>query len=69
MHNKTMKRGGLVAGALAGALVLSACGDEIYYEPGVYKGGEDRTGTQEAVEERSSQIRDRGDRAFSDRGL
>lgn len=69
MYKGINKRGLLVAGTLAGALMLVGCGDEIYYEPGVYKGKEDATGTQEAVEARAPQIRDRGDRAFTDRGM
>ncbi|ABI56637.1 hypothetical protein ACN2MM_07095 [Alkalilimnicola ehrlichii MLHE-1] len=56
---------------LAGALVLSgglltACSGEVtYYEPGVYKGGEDEL--KESAEERAEALRERALQAHTDR--
>lgn len=56
---------------LAGVLVLSgglltACSGEVtYYEPGVYKGGEDEL--TESAEERAEALRERAMRAHTDR--
>ncbi|MCP1673606.1 hypothetical protein J2T57_000705 [Natronocella acetinitrilica] len=44
----------------AGSLfLLTACGDVTMYEPGVYKGKHDESATEEAVQARTSDLRDR----------
>ncbi len=56
--------------ALCGAgclFLLSACGDVTMYEPGVYKGKHDETATEEAVQQRSGDLRERAQSGMTDR--
>ncbi len=64
MPYKTM----LLALAIAGAPLLTACDSEVVlYEPGVYKGKPDETATREAAERRQEQLRERAMTGMTDR--
>ncbi|RLK50254.1 hypothetical protein DFR31_0144 [Alkalispirillum mobile] len=56
----------LVAALLLSGGLLTACSGEVtYYEPGVYKGGDDEL--KEGSEERAEALRERATRAHTDR--
>lgn len=58
----------LVALAVTGVALLSACESEVsFHEPGVYKGKHDETATQEAAERRQDQLRERAQTGMTDR--
>lgn len=60
----------LVLAGLLGLVLLSGCGSEdgvTMYEPGVYKGKQDASATEEAAERRSGELRNRAGSAFEDR--
>ena len=48
-------------------LLLTACGDVTMYEPGVYKGKHDESATEEAVQQRSGDLRERATAGQTDR--
>lgn len=58
----------LVALAVAGVALLSACDSEVVFrEPGVYKGKHDETATQEAADSRQERLRERAMTGMTDR--
>ncbi len=57
----------LSAVAALSLALLAGCGDVTLYEPGVYKGAGDETASEEAAERRSGDLRDRAQRAHTDR--
>lgn len=57
-----------VAAAILVAVLLGACDSGVtMHEPGVYKGGDDPLASPAAAEQRSEALRNRANRAFSDR--
>lgn len=58
----------LVALASASLLLLSACESEVsFHEPGVYKGKQDETASEEAAQRRQDELRERARAAMTDR--
>jgi len=50
------------------ATLLGACDSDVtIHEPGVYKGGDDPVASRSAADQRSEALRNRANRAFTDR--
>lgn len=63
-----LKRSLAVAAAVLGLALLGGCGSDVtMYEPGVYKGKQDASASEEAAEQRAGDLRDRAMTGFADR--